>query len=82
MLATKSAAMKTTNLYKDMLTNLIKTLAPVFQEILTRPSDSIHAPDWNPLAHVEITLSIAECRAIVAMYKDAKTLLINKDNHT
>src|SRR5690242_13714524 len=51
--------------------DLLAALKSVAAEIRNRCPDVNH-PTWNPDAHVEITLSIEECRTILAVLNKAK----------
>ena len=47
-------------------------LAPIETEIENRKDGDIFHSSWNPDAHVELTLTIAECRAVVLALKKAR----------
>lgn len=56
---------------KDDASRIIATLSPVAAGIRNRCPD-VNYPTWNPDSHVEITLSIEECRTILAVLDSAK----------
>jgi hypothetical protein len=40
-------------------------LRPIAKEIIERAGDDVGDGSWNPDAHIELTLSVAECRAVL-----------------
>lgn len=51
----------------------IETLREVDKEIRKESHDGFAETNWNPDAHVEITLTVRECRNLLAMLNVMET---------